>query len=227
MSVFEKYIPKAYPYRFAGQLHVSRLMAGIPLNPKVAEGWLRSRLGIDNDVLIQREVGGLMAETGVTLEEATRLVDANRHMNGFKRDPERGEELYIEGRQLKAAIKEAASVARAVGKLPDRWGLTKKGIVNFVAEHICVVEERLYLGVTDVAPEDVIQSFPKNPKTQQTGIQYTESAPDVKVDFTICTDYVFSDEEWAMLWLTGEQQGIGATRSQGYGRYDVTRWDRL
>ena len=27
--------------------------------------------------------------------------------------------------------------------------------------------------------------------------------------------------------LTGEQQGIGASRSQGFGRYEVTRWDRI
>lgn len=33
-------------------------------------------------------------------------------------------------------------------------------------------------------------------------------------------------EQWAMIWLTGEQQGIGATRSQGYGRYTVTRWEQ-
>ena len=30
-----------------------------------------------------------------------------------------------------------------------------------------------------------------------------------------------------MIWLTGEQQGIGASRSQGFGRYEVTGWERL
>lgn len=37
----------------------------------------------------------------------------------------------------------------------------------------------------------------------------------------------FSAEQWALLWLTGEQQGIGATRSMGYGRYAVTHWERV
>ena len=41
------------------------------------------------------------------------------------------------------------------------------------------------------------------------------------------SDRDFAAEEWALLWLTGEQQGIGATRSQGYGRYEVTRWERI
>jgi hypothetical protein len=30
-----------------------------------------------------------------------------------------------------------------------------------------------------------------------------------------------------MIWLTAEQLGIGATRSQGYGRFVLTRWERL
>jgi hypothetical protein len=28
-----------------------------------------------------------------------------------------------------------------------------------------------------------------------------------------------------MLWLTGEQQGVGASRSQGFGRYEVIKWE--
>jgi CRISPR/Cas system CSM-associated protein Csm4 (group 5 of RAMP superfamily) len=30
-----------------------------------------------------------------------------------------------------------------------------------------------------------------------------------------------------MIWLTAEQQGIGASRSQGFGRFEVTSWERL
>lgn len=29
-----------------------------------------------------------------------------------------------------------------------------------------------------------------------------------------------------MLWLTGQQQGIGASRSQGFGRYEVVAWSK-
>jgi hypothetical protein len=221
-SVFAKHIPQAWPHRYSGTLHIVTLAGGTPSDPNVAEGWLRTKLADKND-LIRDAVAEVMVERGITAEEAAKELDRLKHLNGFKKDPERGGELYIEGRQLKAGIKEAASVARAVGKLPDRWGLTKKGIVNFVAEHIQVVEDRLHLGVTE--PSDVLQSFPKNARTGQTGIQYTEIILDAKLDFTIISDYKFSDDEWAMLWLTAEQQGIGASRSQGFGRYEVVRWD--
>jgi hypothetical protein len=40
-------------------------------------------------------------------------------------------------------------------------------------------------------------------------------------------DWEFTEEQWAAMWLTGEQNGLGAQRSQGNGRYTVTRWDRI
>jgi len=224
-SVFAQYIPQAWPYRYAGTLHIATLAGGTPADPKVAEGWLRTKLAPKED-LLRDMVTEVMAEMGVTAEEAAKEVDRRKHLNGFRRDPERGGELYIEGRQLKAAIKEAASVAAAAGKLPiQKWGKTNKFIFGFVAEHIQVVEERLHLGVTE--PAGVHQSFPENKKAGVRGIQYTEVCRDVKTDFTVIADHEFSDTDWAMLWLTGEQQGIGASRSQGCGRYEVKRWERV
>jgi hypothetical protein len=219
VTVFAKYVAKAFPFRFAGQLHIGRIAGGTPTDPKVAEGWLKTKLVVDRDDLIREAVAEVMAERGVTADEATKVVDTNKHLNGFRRD-ENG--LYIEGRQLKAAIKEAASVAVAAGKLKGKgWGATNKGLLSYVAEHICVVEDRLHLGVTE--PTGIAQRFVHT--WRGSGIQYEEYVDDAKVDFTVMTDHDFSAEQWAMLWLTGEQQGIGASRSQGYGRYEVTRWD--
>lgn len=147
----------------------------------------------------------------------------NQHLVGFSRDSERG--YYIHGYHVKAMIKEAASIARAVGKLPAKWGLTNKGIYGFVAEHIMVPEDHIYFGVTDLTDEPV-QTFPENKRLGLRGIQYSEWIPDAKVDFTVIADHDFKEHEWAMLWLTAEQQGLGSMRSQGFGRFQVTRWDR-
>lgn len=216
-SAFEKYIPQAWPYEYQGTMHVYRIAGGIPTDPKVAEGWLRTKLGTGDD-LIRAQVAEVMAERGISADEATRIVDANRHLNGFKRDEDG---LYIEGRQLKAAIKEAASVAAATGKLPlQKWGKTNKWLNGFIAEHVCVVEDKLPLSLTE--PTGIAQRFVHTHRG--TGIQYEEYCDDVEIDFTIITDHPFTSEQWAMIWLTGGEQGIGATRSQGYGRYVVTRW---
>lgn len=219
-SAFATYTNTAWPHRYNATLTITNLAGGVPTDPRVAEGWLRTKLAAKDD-LIRDLVAQTMVDRGITADEAATEVDKLKHLNGFKRD-EHG--LYIEGRQLKAAIKEAAGVARATDKLKMKWGTTNKGVLGFVAEHIMVVEDRLHLGVD--APTTVMQSFPKNPRTGQTGIQYTEVIDKTSFDCTIIADHKFTDQEWAMLWLTGEQQGIGASRSQGFGRYEVTRWEQ-
>ena len=220
-SAFAKYQPKAWPYRFSATLHLHTIAGGTPTDPKVAEGWLRTKLGTGDD-LIRAQVAEVMAERGLDAEEAAAVVDSNRHLNGFKRDPEHG--LYIEGRQIKAAIKEAASVAGAAEKIPLKsWGKTNKGLLGFIAEHVGVVEDRVYLGVHE--PTGVNQRFVHT--FRGSGIQYEEYVEDADITFTVIADWDFTPEQWAMIWLTGEQQGVGATRSQGFGRYVVTKWERI
>lgn len=221
MTVFDKYRAAAFPHRFAGQLHVGTIAGGTPTDPRVAEAWLKTKLGADKDDLIREQVAQVMVDRGVAADEATAIVNDTKHLNGFRRD-ENG--LFIEGRQLKAAIKEAASVAVAADKLTARgWGKTNKGLLNYLAEHVFVVEDRLHLGVAE--PTGVMQRFVHT--FRGTGIQYEEYVDDAKLDFTVMADHEFSEKEWATIWLCGEQQGIGASRSQGYGRYEVTRWDRI
>lgn len=220
MSVFADYRDKSYPIHFAGTLHVDRIVGGVPTDPNVAEAWLRSKL-TNTDDEIREAVAKTMLDRGVSAEEATTLVNIQKHLNGFKRDEDG---LYIEGRQLKAALKEAVSVAMAAGKLKSRgWGKTNKGLLSYLAEHVFVVEDRLHLGVTEAS--GVMQRFIHT--FRGSGIQYEEYVTDAKVDFTLITDHDFSHDEWAAIWTTGEQQGIGASRSQGYGRYEVTRWDKV
>ena len=213
-SVFAKWAPVAYPITFHGRLKVHTICGGTPTDPRKAEGWIRSKLDTSEN-LIQAAVAEVMVERGVTADEAVAVVEENKHLNGFKRDDQG---LYIEGRQLKAALKEAGNV-----RWPKaRWGISKKGTRSFFAEHVFVVEDKLHLGVME--PSGVNQRFVHT--FRGSGIQYEEFVTGARIDFTIITDHDFTQEEWALLWLTGEQQGIGATRSQGFGRYEVTNWER-
>lgn len=224
-SVFSKYENQAWPYRFSATLHVHQIAGGTPANEKIAEAWLKTKLA-DSDSLIRQEVAEIMAERATDRDSAVKAAAINKHLVGFRKD-DTG--LWIGGRQVKAAVKEAASVARAADKLKPRWGTTSKGVLGFVAEHIMIVEDKIHLadanGNPVIAPSDVIQSFPINRITNQPGIQYQEIVEDAYLSFTVIADHAFTAKEWAMLWLTGEQQGIGATRSQGFGRYEVVRWE--
>lgn len=225
VSVFAQYEKQAWPYVYQAGLLVGCIAGGTPTNAKVAEGWIKSKgaLGPDaKDDLIRAAVAETMAERGVSTDEAIALVADDKTLNGFKRDPEKG--LFVEGRQVKAAIKEAASVAGAADKLPLRsWGKTNKGLLGFIAEHVCVVDDRIYLGRMEET--GVNQRFVHT--FRGSSIQYEEYVTDAQLNFTVKTDYPFTREQWAMIWLTGQEQGVGSSRSQGFGRYEVTQWDAV
>jgi hypothetical protein len=234
-SVFDRFRAEAWPFTFSGTLVVDRMAGGTPSDPKVAEGWLRSKVA-DKDDNIRSMVATAMSERGIGVEEATAEVDMNQHLNGFKRfrcddcTPtgafcKNGQhELFMEGRQLKACIKEACSVAVAAGKLEGRgWGRTNKGLLGFIAEHVMVVEDQLPLGVFE--PTGVAQRFVHT--FRGNGIQYEEYVEDATIDFTVISDYDFKPRDWAMIWLTAEQQGVGASRGQGFGRFTLTRWEEV
>lgn len=231
-GVFDDFKAEAYPFKFEGQITVGCIAGGTPTDPKVAEGWLRTKLGADKEDDIRAMAAKVMVDRGVTLEEATEVVNAQKHLNGFKKDKDG---LFIEGRQLKAAIKEAASIAVAAGKLDARgWGKTNKGLQSYVAEHIFVVEDKLYLGSgTPGKPVEFVHNEPTGVSQRfvhtfrGSGIQNEEYVEDAIIDFTVITDEDFTKKQWAMLWTAGEQNGIGASRSQGYGRYEVTRWEKV
>jgi hypothetical protein len=241
-SVFAAEHAAAYRYQFNGSLLIGTLVGGTPTNQKVAEGWLRSKLA-DKDSIIQEMVAEVMLERTaagkpVTKDEATKLVDISQHLNGFKRQrcddcgPEGlcdgVHQLFMEGRHLKAAIKEAASIAMATERLKAKgWGATRKSLLGFIAEHLFVQENRLPLWTEDgepvTEPTGVNQQFVST--FRGSGIKNEEYVEDVVVHFTVVSDYDFTAEDLAQIWVTGEQNGFGASRSQGYGRYEVIRWE--
>jgi len=221
---FGEFEREAWPHRFRCTLHLTSLAGGIPSDKDTAEAWIRSKVDTDKEGRIRQLIAETMVERGITLEEATDVVNKLRHLNGFKRDDFNG--LYIEGRQVKAAIKEAASVAAASGALPLRnWGVTNKYLHSFVAEHIMVPDEIIYLGKSE--PDGVAQSFPENKRIGQRGIQMTEYVRDVTISFRVISDWDFTKRDWAMIWLKGGEEGIGACRSQGFGRYQPVGWETL
>lgn len=243
-SVFAKYTPKAYPYRYRGTITtLTPLAGGIPSDPRVVKGYVESKIE-QKDALIQEAVMDtvrtIMEERGLpadgTLDpallkelvgEAVTAVADLRTLNGFKRD---GQGLYIEGRQLKACLKEAASIAANEGKITTkRWGNPdndnyRKGIKGWFPEHVFVMEDRLHLGVTE--PDGVMQRF-VHVDGRPSAISYEEYVENASFEFTVETDHEFTDEQWAAIWLTAERQGVGASRSQGFGRYEVVRWERV
>lgn len=233
MGIFEKFENEAWPYWYKGEVKVGILAGGIPQDPNVVESWIRTKLrDIRSDAEIQMIIAQTMTDMGLDEEEAVREASTKMvGMNGFKRD-QTG--LFVEGRQLKAAMKEAVMVAVNSGKLAtSKWGKPdnaayRKQIKGWFPEHFFIVEEKLHIyrdGEPVQLHDGVTQKFVHTHRGDS--ISYEQFVRDAEVPFTIKADFEMSEREWAMIWLTGELQGFGASRSQEYGRYETTRWEQI
>jgi hypothetical protein len=225
-SVFAKFIPEVYEHNYSGSLLVSRLVGGTPSDPRVAEGWIKSKLQ-DSDDLIQQAVAEIMVERGLERNEAAAELARRKHLNGFKRDGVGGP-LYIEGRQLKACLKEAGGILISTHWKNRKWGATNKGTLGFMPEHIFVLEDKLYIkdanGKPVTEPTGIQQRFVST--FRGTGIQLEEHVDQAVINFTVGTDYEFSEKDWGFLWVTAQQNGLGASRSQGFGTFSAEVWEK-
>lgn len=227
-GVFEAYEAEAWPLWFRGTLNASHIAGGIPQDPKVVESWIRAKMkDIRTPDEVQEIIAKTIAETGISTDEAISKVATEGTgvvgVNGFKRD---AKGLYVEGRQLKAALKEAVSVAVAAGLVEAQgWGSTRKWLTNFFPEHVFVVDEVLYLMRNGAHVETYDGQTQKFVHTWRgDSISYEQYCKDVDIHFTVKTDFPFRERDWAMIWQKGQMQGFGASRSQEYGRYIVTEW---
>jgi len=224
-SVFAEWETKVWKYRYNASAVVHSIHGSTPDDPKVIKGWISSKVQ-DNDERIQEAVAETMVELGISAEEATERVIEKASVNRFKRD-ENG--LYIEGRTIKAAIKEAAMTsAQGENGIPaeKKYGVlaSKKGLKAFIAEHIQVEDRRVHLGVFEA--DRVMQKFVQTRGIS--GISYEEEIDEAKISFTVSTDFDFSAVDpnwWAKVWVHGQKQGLAGSRSQGFGAYEITRWD--
>ncbi len=228
-SVFADFKTKLYKSRYEADLLVYELHGGTPVDQNKAKGWVESKVEATDEV-IQKMIVDALTTRGIDpasmspadMEAAIADTVELKQLNAFKRLPTG--ELCIEGRQVKAMLKEAASIAVAGGHLNARgWGKTNKGLLGFLAEHLFVAEDKIGIGVTE--PSGISQRFVHT--WRGNGIQYEEFVLDAKVSFTVLTDFDWPKDFWPTVWTVAEENGLGASRSMGFGRFAVTGWSAL
>jgi hypothetical protein len=247
-SIFAKEHYKNYPYRFAFEAVVHEMHGGKPLNRDAAIEHVKRKLA-DNEDLLRKVVAEMIAdqvEAGdeVDTEKAIEFA-AKKGLNGFYRN--RDGELVYRGFQLKAAIKEAASVAVNAGDIPTSgWGIPdngnyKKQIKAWLPEHVFVLEDEIPLGridsdgiergevldVGNITDHDGISQRPMHGGRGGSAITMEEYVLDAKIAATIVSDYNFKPEHWSAIWTRAEMLGVGASRSQGFGKFVMTKWEPI
>lgn len=204
------------------------VMGGVPGNPQAMAAWLRSQMDLTDATEIKMMVEQTALERGIPLPltaeatvEISEILATEMKANGFKRD-EHG--IYLEERQIKAALKEAVHILFA----KEKWGATGKGPKSFVAERVFVEPARLYL---DRAKPDGVHLFvghvtgPQGPRSTLTNYQYAER-PSLTLRVMISTNAIKElGDRWPDIWRHMQENGLGALRSQGFGRFDIIRWE--
>lgn len=210
-----------------------KVLGGTPSNPKILEGHISAKAGLSDEVVKQRLLATSLAERlGIDAAQATVEdimaaagdVAAKNNTNGFRRDPVKG--LFLPGRYVKAMIRECVNIAFA----GERWGATKKGPKNFVAERVFVEEshDRLYLGRTEPDSIELIIGHVSGPQGPQSTLAHHEACYQPSTSFIVKSfkDSVSLDQ-WMTILELAENIGLGACRSQGYGRFAVTNFEKI
>jgi hypothetical protein len=210
----------------------NQVRGGTPLNPEVVEQFLRSKipgLGEDEYLHIWRRT---MGELGVEVDdkmsyeeivEASKKLAVEQNANGFKRW---GDRPYIEARCIRAMLREGIHILFA----SQKWGDTGKGPKSYFVERVTVQPDRVFL-TREPAPRkfELFIGHPTGPQGPRSTLTYVEyvDEPEVEFDVLIANDFM-SEAMWKDLWFWAEETGgLGAMRSQLYGRFDIDVFEKI
>ena len=200
-----------------------KICGGTPKHPDTIQKWIDSIIQDKSKVReLAEQARRDMGVADLTDEQVAQMAKGS--WNGFRSD---ADGLYIEARQVKAALKEAAD---PVGKRFGVWALGKH-----IAERMFVQGREIYLGASE--PDGYIEG------TIHIEDRWGGAIAALKrVDYVLAPRLEFSVRLLDLPYVTsaatgkksiapvdmlrallhyGQDLGLGADRSQGQGTYDV------
>lgn len=209
------------------RLLLQDIVGGIPKNKELIEAWVNAR----NKKKTAEARQELVDATKAKLAEIQGEQEEARGI-GFLAD-EKG--LYIEGRQLKAMLKEASNITKKIvpgGKKTEKNADKKTVTVSAegisalkskVAERMFVEEDRIYLGVmkpTRIGERPISVETKQGPRSS---IKRFEVVENVTIEFTVkrCRDNVVPQNTMLAVMQYAQESALGAERSQGFGKFTV------
>lgn len=211
-------------------------IGGTPKDPEVLESWLRTKTLVTQEEELAQMMARTLREQGYEIEEdltyeevseVVKTLAGEKRTNGFKFDDEG---IYIEDRTIKAALKECINILYAGTPM----GKTRKGAKNFLAERVFVNPSRIrFLDEHDKVirePHGKTRFIghvtgPQGPRSSLTYHEYVEQGI---IRFTVrVTDDAIPHDYWPRIWRQMEENGLGSLRSQSFGRFVVTDWQKI
>ena len=191
----------------------SRLCGGTPKNPELLRGRIAATPEHDDATTTEQEK---------TARDALLEPTEEKSWNGFRGDAEKG--LYIECRQVKALFKEAATMLRLT---TDKRG-SKQIFQHGFEIKSPTGDDRLYLGTktpTDFAEGPIHVQTPQGPRTAIKRVDFVEGT-EITFEIWVLSTHAsetrhIGESDIVQMLTFGQENGIGADRSQGHGKFDV------
>ena len=228
-----------------------RVVAGVPSDAKLIEQWLMRNMGVSRQEEIQLLTKQTLKEIGIdsdelwpgeektfkSFREAAIEIASKSQTTVFKRD-QGG--LYIESRQVKAMLRESCNILwpwdsigwggrTTVDKKSGEEKQTRgKSPRSYLIETISVEPLNIPLGVTEPSGIDLSVQHVVGPQGPRSALGYYEFVERAQITFVIMAlrDRLGRDK-WADLWVYAQQHGLGAKRSQDFGRFWLQEWNKV
>lgn len=206
------------------KLFLKDVAGGIPMHKDLIKGWIDATNKNKSD----EERAKLVDATLETLPEVSEEKEAKSWV-GFKRN--RDGHLYIEGRCVKAMLREAANIIKDLVPNGGRQTGKNKGkstgitaLKSKVADRVFVVENRVFFtrnGDRLTAPDELVERpvHVMTPQGPRSSLKRTDVLRDVEVEFTVrrLADTAVPEPSLYACLVYAQQLGLGADRSQGHG----------
>jgi hypothetical protein len=196
-----------------------QIRGGQPKNPDLLKGWIAATTGHNDETTTAQE-----KEAREALLEPTE----EKSWNGFPADEKKG--LFIWSRQVKALFKECASLRRIFIEKVGSKQILQHGFEIKGPD----ADDRIFLGKMkpDGMHEGPIHvTTAQGPRTAIKRVDYVEK---VTINFAIWvlrTDPKekrhVGEKEVRMMLVLGQENGLGADRSQGHGKFDVIEFAKI
>jgi hypothetical protein len=203
----------------------NQINGGIPKSPESIEAWIKTN--IDGTNRLEQLIETTKHEMGIDQLTQTEIEGLKESCwNSFKSD---GEGVYIESRQIKAMFKEAANVIKGM------MGMT--AFKARVAERVFVVGEKIHLGVLEPSgsQEGVVHAMTRQgPISALKKSDYVDK-PTIKFRLKVLNEklktksgkFLKPEDYLQQILEAASELGLGADRSQGYGTFDVVKFEEV
>ena len=181
-----------------------KLVGGWPKNPEVEEALLRAR-GLEDLIPVTK------IPEGAEAQEELKQQKIEKSWIGFKTN---GEGIPIlEARNIKAMLREGANITKSL--------LGEKNLKSKLAERVFVEPHEIPLPAVSGRGERVVHAMTmQGPRSSLKLYDYIDQ-PTLRFSLRVLNDGVFNEEKLRFILEYCQENGLGADRSQEFGKFDI------